>query len=768
MGGYMNGPHANMGGYMNPQRSMYGMPQQHQMQGNMNSQMAAAAAQRNMMRYPGPPLKPSPSMMYNQTMMGGSPMTPDTPNGQFSPYGHAGIGKAGPFPPQYQSPPSYNGSFGPNMGGMNMNNIGMAGSMTNTMGMPPQYSPMNTMNNPMANNPMASMMNQPPPTGIQPMANQRRPSTLQYQPSLTPGGSAMPPSQSPVGTPRYMSVTDPPSTTGSMVQDIKPQIAGPPQPMKNVMETSSTPVTSAAVDIKPQIKPDKDCLRLKFNVANGIVLQPFRLQHNLAVSNHAFVLKPQIHQTLMSRPDLELQFKCYHHEDKAMTTNWPNSVSVSVNNNLLDLERGDSKTSHKPLMLKKHCKPGRNTIQINVLVCCCSHLFVLQLVHRPSVNSVLQGLLKKRLLPAEHCMKKIKHNFKTSAANGTTVGGNDDSVEQTAIKVSLKCPITYRRINVPARGHDCKHIQCFDLESYLKLNVDKGNWKCPACSKSAILEGLEVDQYLCQIITTLSKTEAEEVTIDANATWKPVSIKTEIKHEDNDFNNCSSGPPPKRLKSVDSNIASPMSITNPSTPGSYKPPTPLSCNSSGPKTPNPVSNTTLTTYDSKFAVPSPVNMGGPVSSQPQLIRQQSAPITPSNRADGPCHLGPQSGPPTLVRSPDAPPTISPSSANSAPPSNSQQTTHLDDPMSSKNDSNDILNAEFTIDSMFSGAEANAVLNNDSDDGNLNVLPENLDAHELLTYLGPPDLPSEDLLSMFDGIGTPGGNNNTTSSKNDYV
>lgn len=35
-----------------------------------------------------------------------------------------------------------------------------------------------------------------------------------------------------------------------------------------------------------------------------------------------------------------------------------------------------------------------------------SHLFVLQLVHRPSVKSVLQGLLRKRLLPAEHCIAK--------------------------------------------------------------------------------------------------------------------------------------------------------------------------------------------------------------------------------------------------------------------------------------------------------------------------------------------------------------------------
>ena len=68
---------------------------------------------------------------------------------------------------------------------------------------------------------------------------------------------------------------------------------------------------------------------------------------------------------------MELQFKCYHHDDKAMTTNWPNSVSVSVNNIPLTLERGESKSSHRPLLLKNVCKAGRNTIQINVMVCCC-------------------------------------------------------------------------------------------------------------------------------------------------------------------------------------------------------------------------------------------------------------------------------------------------------------------------------------------------------------------------------------------------------------
>lgn len=55
---------------------------------------------------------------------------------------------------------------------------------------------------------------------------------------------------------------------------------------------------------------------------------------------------------------------------------------------------------------------------------------------------------------------KVKRNFSSVAASsGNTTLNGEDGVEQTAIKVSLKCPITFRRIQLPARGHDCKHVQ---------------------------------------------------------------------------------------------------------------------------------------------------------------------------------------------------------------------------------------------------------------------------------------------------------------------
>lgn len=288
-------------------------------------------------------------------------------------------------------------------------------------------------------------------------------------------------------------------------------------------------------DLKPPLPPHKDDeLRLTFPVRDGIILAPFRLEHNLAVSNHFFLLKPSVQHTLMTRPDLELQLKCFHHEDKMSNTNWPASVQVTVNGTPLTIDRGMEKATHKPLYLKSVCQADRNMIQITVSACCCSHLFVLQLVHRPTVKSILQGLLRKRLLPADACIAKIKRNFNSvGSVNNTSNDTHLDGIEQTAIKVSLKCPISFKRISLPARGSDCRHIPCFDLETYLEMNADRGLWRCPICNKPALLEGLEIDQYIWGILTSTSNNgnakngfEVDEVTIDSKANWAASSNKS--------------------------------------------------------------------------------------------------------------------------------------------------------------------------------------------------------------------------------------------------
>uniref|UniRef100_A0A7N8WPG7 Zinc finger MIZ-type containing 1 n=1 Tax=Mastacembelus armatus TaxID=205130 RepID=A0A7N8WPG7_9TELE len=506
--------------------------------------------------------------------------------------------------------------------------------------------------------------------------------------------------------------------SGSGYQYSQGNMNGPPRPVGNyphspVPGNPTPPMTpgnnipqylSPNQDVKPPFPPDikpnitslppppanhNEELRLTFPVRDGVVLEPFRLEHNLAVSNHVFHLRPSVHQTLMWRSDLELQFKCYHHEDRQMNTNWPASVQVSVNATPLTIERGDNKTSHKPLHLKHVCQPGRNTIQITVTACCCSHLFVLQLVHRPSVRSVLQGLLKKRLLPAEHCITKVKRNFSSVAASsGNATLNGEDGVEQTAIKVSLKCPITFRRIQLPARGHDCKHVQCFDLESYLQLNCERGTWRCPVCNKTALLEGLEVDQYMWGILNAIQNSEFEEVTIDPTCSWRPVAIKSDIHiKEDPD------GPLPKRFKTM-----SPSQMIMPNVMEMIA--------QLGPG-PSP--------YPSL-----PSQQGG--NNSYYLHNDQShGPLQQSLHASP--HPGSQSGQQLH---------------HSGPPQPSRQPGPNNHPHSDL-----AFNPSSSLDSQ---------AGSDMPEPSLDLLPELANPDELLSYLDPPDLPSnsnDDLLSLFE-------------------
>ncbi|XP_065553258.1 zinc finger MIZ domain-containing protein 2 isoform X4 [Lathamus discolor] len=499
-------------------------------------------------------------------------------------------------------------------------------------------------------------------------------------------------------------------------------------------------------------------LRLTFPVRDGVVLEPFRLQHNLAVSNHVFQLRDSVYKTLMMRPDLELQFKCYHHEDRQMNTNWPASVQVSVNATPLTIERGDNKTSHKPLYLKHVCQPGRNTIQITVTACCCSHLFVLQLVHRPSVRSVLQGLIKKRLLPAEHCITKIKRNFSSGTIPGTPGPNGEDGVEQTAIKVSLKCPITFRRIQLPARGHDCRHIQCFDLESYLQLNCERGTWRCPVCNKTALLEGLEVDQYMLGILIYIQNSEHEEITIDPTCSWKPVPVKPDIHVKEEP-----EGPVLKRCRTLSPthmvlpSIMEMIAALGPSSaPFPALPPTPAGA---------------AADYGA------PVNCFSPAGSSfpgpggfPEPFPPPGPPGTPtlSDFAPGPPPISYQSNIPGGLLAPEKPP--GPPLPTQLPPPGRMEPSHppvqpgLHNPAPGSQPAQPLHHRNaparpplgpprpaHATDLSFPTAPGMAGTGDGSEPA-LDLLPELTNPDELLSYLGPPDLPSssnDDLLSLFE-------------------
>merc|ERR1719262_980341 len=81
-------------------------------------------------------------------------------------------------------------------------------------------------------------------------------------------------------------------------------------------------------------------------------------------------------------------------------------------------------------------------------------------------------------------------------------------------RARLLCPITMVRPDKPARGMQCRHLQCFDLAAFLESNQQmkaiNNRWSCPVCSLVLKPIDLLIDLFIAQILAS-TKNDAEEV-----------------------------------------------------------------------------------------------------------------------------------------------------------------------------------------------------------------------------------------------------------------
>ncbi|KAL7268210.1 E3 SUMO-protein ligase pli1 [Rhizina undulata] len=96
---------------------------------------------------------------------------------------------------------------------------------------------------------------------------------------------------------------------------------------------------------------------------------------------------------------------------------------------------------------------------------------------------------------------------------------NEDSdLVATSTIMSLKCPLSTLRIDLPVRSKMCTHMQCFDATSFLQLQQQAPTWTCPACNKAISFNLLVVDRYFGDILESTPKS-VESVVIDVDGRW---------------------------------------------------------------------------------------------------------------------------------------------------------------------------------------------------------------------------------------------------------
>lgn len=96
----------------------------------------------------------------------------------------------------------------------------------------------------------------------------------------------------------------------------------------------------------------------------------------------------------------------------------------------------------------------------------------MEAVDRPTLKAFMNSCYKSRLLSTENCIQKLKFNFgspgfliqnqnlqQSAGIFNEYVTEFAQGIEQTKTRISLRCPISARRMRTPTRGHNCKHLQ---------------------------------------------------------------------------------------------------------------------------------------------------------------------------------------------------------------------------------------------------------------------------------------------------------------------
>ncbi|QSZ37872.1 hypothetical protein DSL72_008972 [Monilinia vaccinii-corymbosi] len=268
-------------------------------------------------------------------------------------------------------------------------------------------------------------------------------------------------------------------------------------------------------------------------------------QHRHTVS---IPIKAQNHPTLSkvaNDPTMRIMIFCAGDANGRQDIAFPHQSEIKVNGgdvkaNLRGLKNKPGST--RPVDITKELRlkvPGyQNTVEMTYALTTkagpdkafvASEKFYLVLY---VVKTVPVTDLVKRL----ECGKKIT---KESVLNDMINKSRDADIVTTASVLSLKCPLSTLRIDLPCRSISCRHNQCFDATSYLQLQEQGPTWLCPICNNSAPFETLVVDEYVKNILQNTSRS-VDQVTVEPEGQWKlyskpdPISSRPGVASSDSD------------------------------------------------------------------------------------------------------------------------------------------------------------------------------------------------------------------------------------------
>jgi hypothetical protein len=137
--------------------------------------------------------------------------------------------------------------------------------------------------------------------------------------------------------------------------------------------------------------------------------------------------------------------------------------------------------------------------------------------------------IQKISLEASRAMAKSYLQSQTVSIDSDSEGGV--SSNSSSLTLSLLCPLSMSAIKTPIRGRHCKHMQCFDMKTFLHYNkhISGGRWRCGVCEDFLSVRDLvQCGLYETMLLEYKDKVSVgqDKVSFRSDGSW---SLKDENK-----------------------------------------------------------------------------------------------------------------------------------------------------------------------------------------------------------------------------------------------
>ncbi|GAO19763.1 hypothetical protein UVI_02041640 [Ustilaginoidea virens] len=150
--------------------------------------------------------------------------------------------------------------------------------------------------------------------------------------------------------------------------------------------------------------------------------------------------------------------------------------------------------------------------------------------------SVLDMVHKAPKISADETRREMKRRIQPQDCD-------DIIVQDESLSISLRDPFSSILFRTPVKGLYCRHIECFDLETWLQTRRGKPSqsrtepsladgWKCPVCDEDARPPNLRIDEFLSEVREALVKTGtdgARRIKAQLDGTW---TVEEEVNEND--------------------------------------------------------------------------------------------------------------------------------------------------------------------------------------------------------------------------------------------